>query len=1654
MKRFILNSLLFVLGLMTAWAQKPDFDLYFANNVTEVANFDEIKSPNSGLRWTQVQTAEGDMSGNYVEVDNIIDMLESTRKKWLGDQQMFWTMRDHSLLCFRIDGHGDTSSAYEVSLDNGSGKKLTHTVSDYFFVNLPLQEEPYEITVHRVGEPEKRYRFRYFIKGWNNENLYIFQLDQKRQTENQPYSLECVTGSMNEEGVIERDTLRLELQSTSFQSFYVPEGKDLLDVIFVNKGNKLRINKKKLHPGIDLNDRFKYMELSDYFYLDKHENREFMNFNWLGSGLFEKYDTLYLTLWNDRSRQLTSGQFHVESVDKRGLPTGNTAVRYIGYDKKLGAHKILTMGDPAYIEVLVNGYLPIVYKYAGPADPETGIVSEERCAVDLTLTSGTVNKKGLTFSSQHFLNLTDEKTIIVRGGKDHVLCSIDDVDLSAWIPADTVHYAEDCGQNYPKLLNNTPIERYAKLQLAFSKPKGDPSINCRLTATDINTHTIYEATDKEQTTLSANVYRSFTYDYVYVDFNLVGVVPLKSFCELELTADDYTYSKFPRLHNFVFDRSQGRKDTEKEIDEKYVTDNEENVNGVSGQSGFDVKFAPDFKFSFKPVTVKTCFGYDIRKSILDLKVNIIYNGGERELNDEDKAARNELKAAENYEYTELKKDKVSVRPVGSDKGLDGWIYDDIDDIFDMSSKRIGQGWFGGANFNFKMPATDFSRFQIVKATGQIGYGIGMYWGKVGQDPKFGKLAKVLENFKNYVSLTALAQASLQTDFGVKSYIDGVSESMSGTNMGYFAHFSGKVAAGASLNLFTPKTIKVFGRNFNLSSWVNFHAGLRFGAKVGIQFGIEGPFAEYWPGVGFRSILLVVGQAHAHLKTPFFSWSGSGQVHFGFETLKPDDPTNPFHREFPYWLEKGKVREMARAYRPLRAPESSEEIGESLVTDVALDANPHYLDGSHVVYNDLRNAEDYSDDRVAMINTTNNNTETLSTEGMTASRHMRSKRGEHEIVVFEQIAKKVNKEDVDEDHLLISSNNLQMHSTIKATVRDGNGAWKMTDVTTDDGMADLKPVVTIQEDGKAACIYQHGRFIPVDETVSMDSITNVAFEGQLMLRTFNNGKWSAPTPLYFNIDRDHTIMHYDLLMRNDTVLVAANLLANDQDYSVTRYSSKYIGSNEVSYVDDNILAKHFMMHRVGNNAVIAMLYEKTDSISEIYVKTLAMSGHGDGRQGADLGVGTRMPDKVKIVCDRNAVDLSDFALLWTETGSVYHNEDGSKRSFSDIRTLLNASRIHLGTTLQLSEPITLGCERDSLVMTDFDGFLDDSHISVVYTLADIEGASGVIMTNSKDFCNNFEAEVSYAKTALKGSNSLPINVRIRNTGTSAIQAVNVTINGQNFDIPNAYVAPLKECNFPVLYPIDEHFDGYITSSVSVEYNNIFKAKQHPRVRGLSNQRRTLQMSQARVLLADVTCNVVNRSIKNGVNTFVVELVDHGKVLDDMGVLVGIYAHPSIAVPLAEGAEVVVKGNEFVQVGNVRKAYATVSIDGIKEPLKAFVNIHVFDTNYGENNLERSHIDNLHGEENPVYVSLFPTGDPTKIERPTVDSPTKNHRVKVKVLDEGVSLSGLKKGERVRIFNSDGIPVFSKQATDSTIFVPLNFRAVYLLSAGDEMFKFRY
>jgi hypothetical protein len=1631
---------------MAVKAQMPDFDLYFANNLTEVTRFEEIKNPNSGLKWTKVKTVEGDMSGNFIEVENVKKMLGSTRKKWLADKRMFWTMRDHTLLCFRIENKKDDSDNFEVTLNNGKGEELSLVTDDYFFANLPLQEEPYEIKVTRIGHPKQYYKFRYFINGWDNESLYIFQLDQKRQATGKNYKLECITGNLDEQGEMHTNTTLLELEAKSFQSFYVPKGQDLVDLFLIDDGKKLRIDKRKLHPGIDMNNTYEYMDLTDEFHLDKHENREMMNFNWMGSGLYEKYDTLFLTLWNEKSRQLPSATIHVESVDADGKPNSAVATKYLGYDAKQKTHKILTMGKPAYIEVISRGYLPMVYQYKGPVDPETGIVSQARCAVDLTLRKGTVTNQKLTISEQRFLNLNDEKTIIVRNGVDHTLCTIDPVDLSLWVKTDTVNYLEDCGQNYPKLLNNKPIERYARLQVSFSRPKGSDLPESQLFCTDTESHKVYEAKNKNLRVIDARIYKTFSYDYYYVDFDLVGVIPQGSYCQLKLQSKDLSYTDFPVFCNYVLNRKTAKKEAEEEVNNKWLGCNDPNaVADASADCGWDFKLPITFKMSFKPIALKIAFTYDIRKGISNMLINIQANR-QAKPGEEDKIseARDEKRAYDTFNAFQTKDKKTSLQIIDNAKVGNDWLYKEIDDIFDISAKRIGVGWFGGAKLNFKKKLKN-KVLQVSEVSGQIGWGAGMYWSNLADNEKFQKLKAILDKVEKYVSFTGCVEMSAQLDFGIKSFDPKITQSMSAQNMGYFVRFGSKASIGATLRFTTPELIAPL---FQAS------AGLRLGGKAGLQAGLEGPFSKVAPDAGLCFTALIVGQAFANIKTLLFSWSGSTQFRLGNQFLIPNTNHNPFHKDFPYWLPKQNLQPLAQSYQKIQAPEPS-EYGKAVADNVAIDANPHFLNDSTIVYNDLQSPADYNDDQVTLLQLNDHTTHKLSAQGSAATNHARSKRANHEIIVYEQMNSSFNNSQVNAKNAVRLS--VAMPSHIQAKLRTANGQWTYTNITqpATDGTTDMKPVVTIQEDGHAACIYRHGQLRPINENVAIDSIDNIQFVGQLMLKTFDGTQWSQPTPLFSQLDHQHTINQYDLFMRNDTVLVAASIKTDPTATSTLRYASKALDSPEVHYTDDELSPNSFMMQRVGKHAVIAIVYQTKDTMPDIYIRTLSMNGQADRQRSASLNTGHKMPSKVKIICDRNAQDIDDFAILWTELDNVFRGDDGKNTYTDNICHLLNASRIHISNSLYLTDPITLGGERDDdLVMTDFDGYLDDAHVSAVYTLGNPKTGAAVIMTNNKCFRNSCETLVSYGDPSLIQGGSLPVNVYVENTGSSPIIAVQAVINGQTFDIENAYVAPAKERTFTVLYPTGENFDGYISSSVNVQYNNIFKTKAHPRHKALNYLRQSYQSQRTRITSADVECNIVNRSIEDGVNTFVVELIDHASLASDMAVRVGVYGHPSSMEPLTDEAEVVVSASDFIQQGNVRKAYATINIAGITEPIEAYVNCYVVDLNNNSEDNSVAVVDNLHGIYNAALVNLFPTDNPVAIHRPDIDQALTSHRIQLAVSEEGIHVSNLHPDETVRIISTDGFTIGKKKSTTSSLFFPLTHHGIYLLTSDEETFKFKF
>lgn len=1667
MKRLLNVFQLLAFLSLTATAQ--DFKLYYAKNVTDITQFSQDnKILDPQLSWREV--TNNAIDGNQVEAYELKQMLASTRMKGLDDQRQFWKMRDHALLCFRINDGAGTTGAYSVEVDYGADAdgnriKRTLTTSKYFFANMPLQAENVKIKVWSKRDKKAEYPivFTYSNYDWNDQNLYIFQLDQKRQSTGDTYKMEYITSYLDNNGETQAKSTVLEVKETMFQSFYVPDGHTLTDVYFLT-GNqqegdvKIRLNMEDLHPGIDLDYRLDTPTLTTTFLLDKHENREMVNFNWLGTGEFEKYDTLYLKLFDQRGANIDKATIHVHRVDNEGRMVVDPDVRYFGYDAGARQHKILTHGHPAYIEILATGCLPTLFRYKGAASAGSKILSEDLCSAKLTLRAGNVAADQIAISDQYLRYLKDLNVAVARDNKDYTVCTIQEYDMSAKAAVDTLVYMDNAGNDYPKLYNNNVIGRFAQLEVVFSSPKGGANPTCQLAATELSNNQRHTSNNQEVTVVSAAEFNSFSRDYFFLRLSLVDVVPRNSACSLTLSTRNVNYTQFPMVKNVYFDSEAEKGKAENKTKEATTTkDPSEDVAKADQESKLGISFPPTFKFDLGPMKMKTGLTIDITKQVISFFISGSINSNDnkdKDPTDKYSDARKNAKNLANWNYTKIngKKDPVTGKEntIGtlsfaeSKIKYDDWVLKESGSIFDVTATHLGFYYGGGFKIAFQAPMSAFSHIQLQEATIFVEGGAGAIW-----SPKTnsGAMQDVIEGL-SFLGLAPdfgfVFDANAKLTAGLKSFDNKMQSKMSAKNMGLFTDLTFSARLGAWLSVRTPQTC-IGGLQF----------GFRGGVKAAISAGLAVPLdASDWGGGG-RYMMLGIVELYAQIRALFFHWSASIYARAGKQWLFPNTNINPYHDDFPHWLEKASsTRTIANSFRPLRVP-APNELGATLVPIAACNANPHFIDAQHVVYNDLATPNDYNDDQITMIHLENNTKQSVSSPGTAASQHMRSKRGQPEIVIYQQLTQTVNSEGVTNSNAVRKSLEAQKHTKIVASIRENDGEWKKMDVSTDDGFVDQMPIVTIQEDGKAACVYQHGQMQCVSDTVSADSAYNYRLDGQLLLRTYDGTKWSEPTNL-FDISIDNQPTQYDLCMRNDTVLVGINLINKDQDETYFFYASKPLDSDNVSIVDEQIQPLNFFMNRVGKNAVIAMLYERPDSTREVYVKTLSMNGEGDGRSGCDLGLGQSMPDRVKIICDRSDDNASDFAVLWTETNNIVRDAEEGNSAQRNMGTVLNASRIHLSNEPSVTYPLTVGADRDSLFLTDYDGILDDDRIEVVYTLTDINSGSALIMHNEKYFTNSFEADVAYSREALLGSKMLPVDVTIRNTGTSAINAATVNINGLEMPIENAFVKPLGERTFVVQYPIPDNFDGYMSSHVEVVFDNLFKKESRPangRRKARNLRRQSLAFQREHITIADIDCNILNHTIdEGGANTFLVELTDRSSrgLIPGSGIMLGFYPHPGLKETINGQAQTLVRPEDFVTMGGVRKAYAKVYINGITEPISAYIVPQIVDLATNEYGVD--YIANVRSRSNAPYVNLFPSADPTKIVRPALSKEPEGHRVKLTSREDGVQLSNLESGDDVRIFNTQGFLVYKGTAKGSTLFAPLAEQGIYLLSAGNEIFKF--
>ena len=1667
MKR--VSNILMFLWLVALAASGADFKLYYAKNVTDVTDFSSTKKIAAQLSWSEVKN--GSIDGNAVDVKEVNDMLKETRMKGLEDQQLFWTMRDETMLAFRINDGNGKSGVYQVEVDygvedeDGNPYKLTLNTTSYFFAVMSRSvsgDNPITITVNKKGNTENKISMRYWLYDWDDEHTYIFQLDQKRQSTGNTYKMEYQTTWTEADGTVQVQNDTLDLKETKFQTFVLPENHTLKKVYFLtgNEGDgykKTSLAIGNLHSGIDTDSKLDEPRLETKFNLTKHENREFVNFNWLGTGLFEKYDTLYIQLFKQDGSRVTDGQatINVHRVDSNGDFVSDYTVKYLGYDEETRSHTVLTYANPCYIEILVDGCIPTLYRYAGAADADTDVYDEELCTAKITLNDGSVDAGGIAVSDQTLRTMRDTHAAVTRGDTDYALMEEYDYNLSGRTTAEVINFFLNGGVDYPKLFENKDTEKYGYMEVTFSSNKGGTKPTCTMTAKNVETGEIYTVNEGPTEIVSADQFTRFSRDYYFANFDLTEGLPYNTDLELTLSTPSSTYNEFPRI-NSNYCVTEEVEEAAAEYGKECTTTPEGGsyTSGTFSGSGYGWSIPSSFSFSLgSKIMVITSSELDLSNQLFNFMLIISYNGSGGQGGSEAKKSASGAAAAYSMygNMVDVNEDgsMQSVSAAGGMEMYDSWVANAANEIFNVTPTHIGWYWGGNITLRLQSRLPDFSNFQISKASCTIEGGFGWFWGP----SKTGVISKINDAISWLpieLDLGALIDLNANLTLGIKSLDMGSTTSMNTDNMCFEAGLGASAKAGAWL-----------GVRLKNNPIITLSADARLGAKAGIDMGLVVPFNGEHICTGVKLMALALVDFKIALRSSCFHWSWTKGYYWGGQWYFPDDNTNPYHPAFPYWLESGMGRSVANAYRHLRAPQLIDGMGTTLLSDLSTNADPHFLNMDRIVYNHIGDVANYNDDYVAVTNLDDTaDTHVVSEQGNAASQHARSKRGPREIVVYQQEVNTVNSDEVTDDNALLTTIEQQKHTQLKADVRYDGTEWVHSVITPDDGFVDMEPKTTIQDDGKAAVIYKHGTMTLKDsEDADPNNVADYSLIGQLLLRTYTAGEgWSEPVTI-MELTDNQAVNKYDLLMRNDTVLVGTTYYDTADSLRMV-YASVPLATRTVSYTDGEISPTSFFMNRVGQHAAVAMAYQRGEESYDIFVQTLDMDGKGG--PGADVGLAGsgHVPSGVKIITDRADNDTDDFAVLYTESDNVVLDPDKGSYSLDDMTSLLQAARVHLSETPNVTFPITVGAAPDSLSIGDYDGILDDDKVSVVYTLADYESGAAFIVKNEKHFTNSFTSDVTYSRNAVLSSGSLPVTVAIRNTGTSTIVGADVDINGQNIIIDDVYLLPLTESSYTVQYPLDENFTGYMETEVHVTYDNVFGTDEQTNSRG---KRRSLRRSSEKHEAVQVACNnidirLVNRQVNaDGTNTFLVELIDRSTygLLPNTALLLGLHPTLNVMEAISGTSQTLVLNGDFKLVGNMRRAYVSLTAWGVSDLIDAYIYPIIIKTETATTENPEASLINNTSKRAAAYVQLLPTNEATRIDDLRHGRAEAKHRTPVSRYDGGISIEGIREGSTVRVFSIGGRLIYNNvKAAAGTHNVPLPAQGVYIISTGDEIFKYAY
>lgn len=1640
MKRQTKLTVLLILLLTVTTVTAQDFRVYMSKTIMDLKTSSKMPSAEDLTDWIEVE--DKGLYSNALEVDQMVRTMQATGMKGLAEAEQFRKMRDHTILTFKIDD-GGKNGTYNIEAQQGVVKKKMST-SKYFFLNVPMSDNDVNLTIASADNPENSMSIKCLSKPFGNDSLYLFQLDKPCQTYDGDFTMEVLMSDST--------WVNLPLRNQKFQCLFASSERYPSQAYLGVDGKKLELDISKWNTGAGLAATFNILNLKKTCSFTKHD-AEFATFNWIGSGLFAKYDTLFLQVRDEKANIISDARVSVQRIDKDKRPVTDSEVRYLGYKSKTHEHMIITRGYPAYIEIQAQNHLPLLYHYLGATDPETGILSKTAISDYVVMTPGELRENEPTFYKKE-LRFLQKKDFYLNSKKKIWDASILSIDMVKTPVTNTVYYSPNGATDELKMVDGELLEKYAVLNLHYAVPKNTSVSDAGTLWLDIqNTPDKVSAPFLGNEVISAAEYPGLEHSFVISRYDLSNCVPQGETAALTLQNGSMTDRQYPLICNFSFTDEEIEEKAEDETTPPSEEMEDEDPKGAMDK-GLDMNIPVnfDFKISDKCVMKLAC-KLDYIKGEINWKLTITMMQSEDEKDGMmDKARKRNVTV---NDYKKFKSEDSEGKERRGKIGFSSDLVDSDKSVNEIFSQTALSGTGFKASFfaSGKVPLTGWSKhaktnfFDFVEELGgTFGYGITYNWTSLSNMFR----AKDMDAAATWADLIeTFIRFGFKFDFymgggmGITTYNDQYADQAAGR--AYYAEFLTYAILAAWLEAGLPA-----------NPMLNFSVGIRGGAKAGASMKASVCFDGDHGGFGMKFTARALMQYYLNIDTFLGGYHKSGDIFNlgeGDGWLMPDDDTNPYHANFPNWLKKST---RAKSYAPMKVPEEI-NYGNLAWKNIASDASPRFLSEYQAVINNLHDSQVYDDDGIDVISLLNNESDTISSKEHAAVRYNLDKHGDRGIIVYQQCDTDIDPETITDDNLDQRTMEVSRHFNVCASIQKSSREWQAYNVYSSEE-ANLRPAAAIQDDGKAAAIWLSGTFD--DSVARTDSIMKQNMEGHLMYSRFDGTSWGEPVRL-MQVDATHAVGDYQLIMRNDTVLVALQEIANptsEHPVTTTSYMSIPADHSRRTMVSEPLNSLTMSFKRVGNYNVIGLTHEVDSNKYDVYVRTLDMKGYCTGIANTDVGLQNHSPIGCRIIPSVNATAPNDFALMWMENTDHGITEEGKRSNLNGYHRILNVARMSYLDDIQAATPITIGAEQDDLMMLDFDGFLDEEYVKAIYTLSDPETAGGTILVeNEKLFNNSFDYELDYDQRASTSGMYIPFVLTINNTGTSAIKSITAHLNDQTIEVDNAFVPPFQTKSFIISYQMEDDFNGYISSNVEVEYENVLKprpSQNKQRRAGFTNVSLNKVINVNNV---DTELRLLSQHVDDeGNNIFVVEVDNLSKMKfrPTQSVMLAVYDAPRFSTSNLVTEKTLIPVSEFQNEGDHQKLITTLTVPGVMNETAAILMATIVDN-------ENADIEDYQQQDRSncyQNVTLHATNTPTYINGVRTDlngdTQIRGQRISITKNKNGITIRGLQWGETVRLYNIDGKEILSATGKYGDLFIPIGSHAFYILSNNDESIKFLF